>query len=77
MKDEAAGVPIKEFVGLRSKMYSSCLDDNCIKKCKGIAKGVVKTSISFDDCKNVLQNSSQIVHNMKTIVSKSHKIKKL
>ena len=31
MKDEAAGVPIKEFVGLRSKMYSYCLDYKCIK----------------------------------------------
>ena len=31
MKDETKGVSIKEFVGLRSKMYSYCLDDKCIK----------------------------------------------
>lgn len=31
MKDEATGIPIKEFVSLRSKIYSFCLDDKCVK----------------------------------------------
>ena len=47
MKDEAAGVPINEFVGLRSKVYSYCIDDKYIKKCKGVAKGVVKKSMNL------------------------------
>ncbi|WAQ94574.1 LOW QUALITY PROTEIN: hypothetical protein MAR_007045 [Mya arenaria] len=43
MKDEAAGTPITEFVGLRSKMYSYTLNNkHAIKKCKGITEGVVK-----------------------------------
>ena len=28
MKDEAAGIPITEFVGLRSEMYSYVKNDN-------------------------------------------------
>ena len=31
-KDEACGVPIAEFVGLRSKMYSYVLNDNKVGK---------------------------------------------
>ena len=38
-KDEAAGIPITEFVGLRSKMYSYTKDnDKNEKTTKGIKK---------------------------------------
>ena len=46
MKDETADVAVKEFVGLKSKMYSFLVDD-CSehKKAKGVNKNVVaKTS---------------------------------
>ena len=46
-----------------------------VLKCKCIEKGGVKTAMSFDHYKNVLQNSLQMVHNMKTIGSKNRKIK--
>ena len=36
MKDETAGVPIQEFVGLRSKMYSMLYNNQAKKKAKGI-----------------------------------------
>ena len=36
MKNEAAGAPTKEFVGLRSKMYLYYLDDKCIKNVKAL-----------------------------------------
>ena len=38
-KDEAAGIPISEFIGLRSTMYSYLKDDNCKSK---TAKGIKK-----------------------------------
>ena len=37
MKDEAAGMPIKEFIRLRSKMYSYEINNETTKKCKGIS----------------------------------------
>ena len=42
-KDEAAGIPITEFVGLRSKMYSYIKDNKKGgKTAKGIKKNVIK-----------------------------------
>ena len=42
MKDEAAGMPIKEFIGLRSDMYSYEINNETTKKCKGISKHTIK-----------------------------------
>ena len=43
MKDECAGVAIKEVVCLRSKMYSIKLEDGkTVKKAKGTTKGTTK-----------------------------------
>ena len=43
MKDECAGRPILEYVGLRPKMYSILEDTGSdIKKAKGVKKYVVK-----------------------------------
>ena len=56
MKDEAAGVQIKEFVGLKRKMYSYLVDDNSEdKKAKGVNKNFVGTT-SHDKDKDVLLN---------------------
>ena len=42
-KDEAAGTPIVEFVGLRSKIYSYIkTDEKDGKTVKGIKKNVIK-----------------------------------
>src|SRR5882757_2455502 len=42
-KDEMAGIPIKEFIGLRSKMYSILVDDGEEKKtAKGVGRSVIK-----------------------------------
>ena len=43
-KDETQGIPICEFVGLRSKMYSIKLDDDSEKK---TAKGIQNTKFSI------------------------------
>ena len=37
-KDEAAGKQITHFVGLRAKLYSYKIEDNFVKKAKGIKK---------------------------------------
>ena len=42
MKDELGGEIMKEFVALRTKMYSYIDDKSELKKCKGIKKCVIK-----------------------------------
>jgi len=41
-KDEACGKQIKEFVGLRAKLYSYKISDEEHEKCEGVKKNVVK-----------------------------------
>ena len=74
-KDEVAGIPITEFVGLRSKMYSYVKDnDKGGKTAKGIKKNVIKKDIKHEDYKNVLFNNKQMHHTMKTIRSQKHQL---
>ncbi|XP_068689838.1 uncharacterized protein [Montipora foliosa] len=74
-KDEAAGMPITEFVGLRSKMYSYMKDnDKGGKTAKGIKKNIIKKNIKHENYKNVLFDNEQMHHNMKTIRSNLHQI---
>ena len=74
-KDEAAGIPITEFVGLRSKMYSYIKDNQKGgKTAKGIKKNIIKNNIKHEDYKNVLINNKQIHHTMKTIRSSNHQL---
>ena len=77
-KDEACGIPIREFVGLKSKLYSYVLDnEKSVKKCKGIKKNVVKNEIMHENYKDVLFNKSQSLHQMNVIRSDKHKIKSI
>ena len=74
-KDEAAGMPITEFVGLRSKMYSYIKDNHKGgKTANGIKKNIIKNNIKHEDYKNVLINNKQIHHTMKTIRSMNHQL---
>ena len=74
-KDEAAGIPITEFIGLRSKMYSYMKDnDKGGKTAKGIKKNIIKKNITHENYKNVLFNDKQIHHTMKTIRSNNHQL---
>ena len=51
-KDEACGIPITEFIGLRSKMYSYIKDNNKGgKTAKGIKKNIIKNNIKHTDYK--------------------------
>ena len=74
-KDEAAGIPIIEFIGLRSKMYSYMKDDmKGGKTAKGIKKNVIRKNITHDKYIDVLFNNKQIMHTMKTIRSEKHQL---
>ena len=74
-KDEAAGVPICEFVGLRSKMYSYIKDNQKGgKTAKGIKKNIIKKGITHENYKNTLFNAEQMSHKMKTIRSENHEL---
>ena len=74
-KDEAAGMPIVEFMGLRSTVYSYMKDnEKGGKTAKGIKKNVIKNNIKHEDYKKVLFNNEQIYHTMKTIRSQNHKL---
>ena len=74
-KDESAGIPITEFVGLRSKMYSYVKDnEQTARTAKGIKKQVIRKDIKHEDYKNVLFNNEQIHHKMKTIRSEKHQL---
>ena len=74
MKDELNGVPIVEFVGLRSKMYSLKTEAEEKKRAKGIVKAVVKKDITHEDYKNILFSAGQTSHNMTVFRSDKHEI---
>ena len=74
MKDETAGAAIKEFVGLKPKIYSYLVDDNSKHKtAKDICKNIAVT-ISHDEYKNVLLNKKCLRHSMNKIQSKDYSI---
>ena len=74
-KDEASGVPICEFIGLRSKMYSYIKDNNEVgRTAKGIKKNIIKKDITHENYKKVLFNNEQMHHTMKTIRSNNHQL---
>ncbi|PFX12742.1 hypothetical protein AWC38_SpisGene23254 [Stylophora pistillata] len=75
-KDEAGGKIIKEFVGLRAKLYSYKMFDDGEekKKCKGVKQGVVDRTISFDDYKRCLFGGGKQLRKMNTLRSRKHEM---
>ena len=72
-KDEAAGKNIKEFVGLRAKLYSFKTEEGKEnKKCKGIKKGVVEKSITHEDYKTCLTTGKEQLRRQNIIRSYEH-----
>ena len=73
-KDEACGIPITEFIDLKSKMYSYVKDnEKGGRTAKGIKKNIIKNNIRHD-YKNTLMNNKQMHHKMKTIRSQRHQL---
>ena len=74
-KDEAMGKSIKEFVGLRAKLYSYKMDKGEeSKKCKGIKKRVVEKTITHEDYKNCLLTGKEQLRKMNIIRSYEHEV---
>ena len=74
MKDEASGIAIEEFVGLKPITYSFLVDDNGEhKKTKGRNWNVAGTII-HNEYKDILLNNKCIRHSMHRIQSKDYKI---
>ena len=74
-KDEVAGRCIKEFVGLRAKLYSyKMLEGEENKKCKGVKKSVVKKSITYEDYKTCLFTGKEQLRKMNVIRSYDHEV---
>ena len=73
-KDEAAGQPIIEFVGLKSKMYSYKTEEKNCKTAKGVKKNVIRRDLDHSHYLETLQNSKIMNHKMRTIHPENHVI---
>ena len=71
-KDEAAGKPMIEFVGLKSKMYSYETKSKNNKTAKGVKKNIIERD--HWDYLACLQNNGMTQHKMKSIRSEYHHI---
>ena len=74
MKDETASVPIKEFVGLRSKMYSMKYGGVEKKTAKGVKKAAIRKSLRHAMYKDALFKESITQATMHVIRSINHQI---
>ena len=75
MKDEACGVPLNIFVGLKVKMYTFITEENDqSKKSKELNNYVVDVELKYEDFKNIFFNNSHMRHEMIRIKSKDHNI---
>ncbi|MCG7877070.1 MAG: hypothetical protein N0C90_12155 [Candidatus Thiodiazotropha endolucinida] len=74
MKDETCGVPIREFVGIRSKMYSFVFGSHEEKKLKGISKPVVRNDLRFEMYKETLSDEKIRFSSMTLIRSHAHQL---
>ena len=73
MKDECAGRPIAEYIGLRPKMYSILeTDGGNIKKAKGVRKAVVKKHIRHEQYREALFGKQTFRHGMDVLRSERH-----
>jgi hypothetical protein len=73
MKDETAGKPIVEFVGLKSKMYSF-LTDRPKMVAKGVKKSYIKQHMTHDMYKQTLTNKTVTYAQFLNLQSKSHSL---
>ena len=74
-KDETKGKIIKEFVGLRAKLYSYIMEEGEEnKKCKGVKKQVVEDNITHEDYKTCLLTGEEILRKQNILRSYDHEV---
>ena len=77
-KDELNGVPLKEFVGLKAKMYSLKYREGGevveSKRAKGVKKCVIKKRVSHEDYKQCLFENQTFYRAAHSIRSYNHSI---
>lgn len=74
MKDETESVPVKEFVGLRSKMYRMVHDNTEKRTAKGISKAVIRSKLRHDLYKQCLFNRETQMEPMILFHTDGHEI---
>ena len=76
MKIETGAKQIKEFVGLRSKLYAYKMaeDGGEEKKCKGVKKVVIRKEITFENYKECLFSGEKQWRGMNVFRSRLHEI---
>jgi hypothetical protein len=72
-KDELNGKILKDYVGLRAKMYVMRTEKNIIRKAKGVKKPVVKT-LNFNDYYKRILNKDEVLREQSLIRSYDHKL---
>ena len=73
-KDECNVQYIKEFVGLRSKMYSLSVEGEDVKVAKGVKKSVINNELRFSNYLDCLLGEDSIEHSVKCIRSTKHSV---
>jgi hypothetical protein len=75
MKDETSENPIKEFVGLRAKLYAfRTIENEEIKKANGVKKQVIKQTLNIEDYKRALLENEIVYRKINTIQSNKHNV---
>jgi len=75
MKDEASGVPIVEFVGLKPKMYSYVTEDTKeSRRAKGVQKAVVKREMKHASFLKELREPAENIFVNRRIQSFNHQL---
>lgn len=73
-KDELKGKIMLEFLGLRAKCYAIRLQNDVIKKSKGVKRSVVESKIKFDDFVKCFEEHRELDQEQKTMRSILHNV---
>ena len=74
LKDECNVRPIKEFVDLRSKMYSLFIEGGDVKVVKGVKKSMINNDLKFSNYKECLVEEETMEHSFWCIQSNQHSV---